>query len=87
MTDQSNAIAAEDENAVEVPYTSDALVRPEALASILGLSGKVVRAYLRATFPRRPEAKGTTWVLTGDQANATFVHFVERRSPVQPDAS
>jgi hypothetical protein len=67
-------------------YADSALVRPEALASDLGLSGKVVRAYLRATFTRPIEAKGTTWVLTGPQANATYDHFVARRSPVVPNA-
>ena len=65
-------------------YAEGALIRPEALANDLGISGKVVRAYLRATFPRPIEAKGTTWVLTAAQANATYAHFVARRSPVEP---
>jgi hypothetical protein len=36
------------------------------------------------TFPRPAEAKGTTWVLDGDQLNATLDHFLARRSPVAP---
>lgn len=68
-------------------YAEGALVRPEALAAKLGISGKIVRAYLRMTFPRPAEAKGTTWVLTSEQANAAHDHFIARRSPVQPDAT
>jgi len=49
--------------------------RPEALASELGVSGKVLRAYLRATFPRPATAKGTTWVVTLAQANKCRKHF------------
>ena len=58
--------------------------RPETVATMLGVSGKLVRSYLRATFPRPIEAKGTTWVLNGDQAAATVDHFWARRSPVAP---
>jgi hypothetical protein len=61
-------------------------VRPEVLANALGISGKVVRGHLRATFTRPIEAKGTTWVLTSEQANATLDHFIARRSPVTPNA-
>jgi len=84
MTDTPNA-----------PKESDAIValrarehaRPEEVASVLGVSGKLVRGYLRMTFPRPIEAKGTTWVLNGEQVNATIDHFIARRSPVQPDAN
>jgi predicted site-specific integrase-resolvase len=55
-------------------------IRPEALAESLGVSGKVVRAYLRKTFARAPEAKGSTWVVTSDQAKDVRAHFVARRS-------
>jgi transposase len=54
--------------------------RPEALANALGISGKIVRAYLRQTFPRPAEAKGTTWVLSEAQAKQTLEHF-KRRNP------
>jgi predicted site-specific integrase-resolvase len=49
--------------------------RPEQVASALGISGKIVRAYLRKTFPRPANAKGTTWVLDAKQAGATMKHF------------
>jgi len=78
----------------DVKKESDAIVamrsrehaRPEEVANALGVSGKLVRGYLRMTFPRPIEAKGTTWVLNGDQLNATLDHFLARRSPVQPEA-
>jgi hypothetical protein len=56
------------------------LIRPEKLATELGVSGKLVRAYLRKTFTRSPEAKNTAWVLTGDQADAVREHFIARRA-------
>jgi len=49
--------------------------RPEQLADALGISGKVVRAHLRRTFPRPVEAKGSTWVLSAKQAEETLAHF------------
>jgi hypothetical protein len=58
---------------------SEGTIRPEALANELGVSGKLVRAYLRKTFPRLPEAKNTAWVVTNDQANETRKHFLARR--------
>jgi hypothetical protein len=60
--------------------------RPETVASALGISGKIVRGFLRSTFTRPIEAKGTTWVLTPEQANATLDHFLARRSAVTPEA-
>jgi len=78
----------------DVKKESDAIVafrsrehaRPEEVANVLGVSGKLVRGYLRMTFPRPSEAKGTTWVLNADQLNATLDHFLARRSPVAPEA-
>jgi predicted site-specific integrase-resolvase len=52
--------------------------RPEEIAATLGISGKVVRAYLRQTFTRPIEAKGTTWVLSADMAKQTLAHFRAR---------
>lgn len=66
---------------------SQANARPEQVASALGISGKLVRGYLRSTFARPVEAKGTTWVLTNEQTNATIDHFLARRSPVTPTAT
>lgn len=56
-----------------------ATIRPEALANELGVSGKLVRAYLRKTFTRTAEAKNTAWVVTNDQAKQTREHFEARR--------
>lgn len=60
--------------------------RPEEIASALGISGKIVRSYLRATYTRPVEAKGTTWVLSSDQAKATLAHF-KARQPKADDAA
>lgn len=59
--------------------TAPATIRPEALADELGVSGKLVRAYLRKTFARPAEAKNTAWVVTNDQAKQTREHFIARR--------
>jgi hypothetical protein len=69
-----------------VAIRSRTTARPEEVATALGVSGKLVRGYLRMTFPRSPESKGTTWVLTNDQVGATVDHFLARRSPVQPES-
>ena len=58
--------------------------RPETLAAELGVSGKVLRAYLRATFPRPVTAKGTTWVVTGAQATKVRKHFKSQRGVTPP---
>lgn len=52
--------------------------RPEDLADTLKISGKVVRAYLRKTYPRPAGAKGSTWVLNAKQANDTLAHFKKK---------
>jgi hypothetical protein len=61
------------------PNASKATIRPEALANELGVSGKLIRAYLRKTFTRSAEAKNTAWVVTGDQAAKVREHFLARR--------
>lgn len=89
MTDRQDNTEANDTEATPVDAPIDpreamrvklaekmpAHVRPEALATALGISGKIVRAHLRSTYPRPIEAKGTTWVMTQEQAIDTFVHF------------
>jgi hypothetical protein len=54
------------------------ITRPEDLARVLGISGKVVRAYLRATFTRPVEAKNTSWSLTPKMVEQTYAHFQAR---------
>jgi hypothetical protein len=54
------------------------ITRPEDLARALGLkNGKVLRSYLRATFPRSSDAKGTSWVLTPKVVDAAVEHFAK----------
>lgn len=60
--------------------TASATIRPEELANELGVSGKLIRAHLRKTFTRTPEAKNTAWVVTNDQAKAVREHFIARRA-------
>lgn len=61
------------------PSTPQATIRPEKLADELGVSGKLVRAYLRKTFTRTAEAKNTAWVVTAEQAKNVREHFLARR--------
>lgn len=53
-------------------------MRPDALAKELGVTGKVLRAYLRRTFARPAEVKGTTWQLDADTVKATREHFAAK---------
>jgi hypothetical protein len=82
-SNEANAPAS-DPNAMTVEAVEAKLAkqgqafRPEAVANALGISGKVVRAYLRQTFARPIEAKGTTWVLNPNEAAQTIVHFKTR---------
>lgn len=63
----------------KAPAANAKTYRPEQLAANLGISGKIVRAYLRQTYTRSPEAKGTTWVLNAKQATDTLAHFKSRQ--------
>lgn len=54
---------------------SKTITRPEDLASQIGVSGKVVRAFLRREFKRPASAKGSTWILTPKQVADTRKHF------------
>lgn len=63
-------------------------VRPESIAAALQLrNGKAVRGFLRGTFPRPIESKGSTWLLTNEQANATIEHFLSKRAPIVSDST
>lgn len=52
--------------------------RPEQIAEALGISGKIVRAHLRRTYPRPASAKGSTWVLSQKQASETLAYFKKK---------
>lgn len=58
-------------------------IRPEDLAKEIGVSGKVVRAFLRRTFPRKVEAKGTSWTVDAQVAKTTREHFAARAAKAQ----
>ena len=49
--------------------------RPEALAEVLGVKAKQLRAFLRSEFPRDKEARGTSWELTPAMAKSCQEHF------------
>lgn len=51
------------------------VIRPSELADMLQVDAKAVRSFLRSTFPRPIEAKGTTWTLTDEQTAAVIAHF------------
>lgn len=51
------------------------VTRPEALADEIGMSAKVVRAWLRRKFPRDPSDHWQPWYLTREQAAAAKAHF------------
>lgn len=60
------------------------VTRPEDLATQIGVSGKIVRGFLRRTFPRPANAKGSTWILTPAQVKATRAHFKALQSSDTP---
>jgi len=62
--------------------TQTKTVRPEELATELGISGKIVRSYLRSNMPRDAKAKNTAWVLTPKQAADVRAHFKANQSKV-----
>lgn len=65
---------------VRAKFATAENVRPEAIAAALQMpNGKAIRGFLRMTFTRPIEMKGSTWLLTNEQANATIEHFLARR--------
>jgi len=52
--------------------------RPETLANEMNVSGKLIRAYLRANFTRPAEQKNTAWQLTPAQVKSVRAHFAKR---------
>jgi hypothetical protein len=65
----------------------DGELDPEAVARVLGVRPLRVREFLRARFPRSPEAKGSRWgVLSTDQLDAIFEHFGQPASDLTEDS-
>jgi len=52
--------------------------RPEDVAATLGISGKVLRAHLRKTYPRPATSKGSTWVMSQKMMTETVTYFKKR---------
>jgi hypothetical protein len=57
------------------------ITRPEQIANDLGISGKIVRAYLRRTYTRPSDAKGSAWSLSAKQVSETLDHFRAKNAP------
>jgi len=58
------------------PYEPGDELRPEDVASLLGVPGRRIRGYLRDAFPRDPQLKGSHWPpLTQEQLDAVFARF------------
>lgn len=77
MTTESTDAFADD---LRAQFADKENVRPETLAAALQLAnGKALRGFLRMTYPRPIESKGSTWLLTNEQALATLEHFLAKR--------
>lgn len=63
---------------------SDAPLTPKALAEDIGIDAKVLRSYLRKTFPRAVEAKNTSWIVPADAATAAKTHFEAQKAKTPP---
>lgn len=53
-------------------------MRPEALAKELGISGKVLRAWLRANHARPASQKRTSWEIPAKVVTEAREHFAKR---------
>ena len=53
---------------------------PSELSKELGVSAKVLRAYLRKEFPRKAEAKNTSWVITAAVAKKARAAFAKNKA-------
>jgi hypothetical protein len=72
------------EDRVRAQFAGAENVRPETIASALHLAnGKGIRNYLRMSFPRPIEMKGSTWLLSNDEAMQTIEHFLSMRKREQ----
>lgn len=60
-------------------------MRPNDLASELGISGKRVRDWLRSTYPRSPLEHGARWYLTTEQVAAVREGFMPGRDSSWPN--
>jgi hypothetical protein len=78
MSDSPKVDAFADE--VRASFAGRENVRPEEVAAALKLpNGKSVRGFLRMTFPRPIELKGSTWLLTNEEVVKTLDFFLAKR--------
>jgi len=61
----------------EVKTMTPKTYTPAQLAEELGISPKVLRAYLRKEHTRAPEAKNTSWVIPATVAAKAKKHFAK----------
>lgn len=81
MTDSPKVDTFADE--VRASFAGRENVRPEEIAAALKLpNGKSVRGFLRMTFARPIELKGSTWLLTNEETIATIEFFLAKRQRV-----
>jgi hypothetical protein len=59
----------------KAPTTKKTSYTPSELAAELKVDAKRLRAYLRSTHTRNPEAKNTSWALSEAQARDVREHF------------
>jgi hypothetical protein len=58
--------------------------RPEELATELGVSGKLIRAYLRRNHSRDAKAKNTAWVVPESVAKDVRKAFAKNQASEKP---
>ena len=76
------------EDSVRATFEGKENVRPESIAAALQLQdAKGLRNYLRSTFTRPVELKGSSWFLTNDEAMQTVEHFLARRKRTTNETS
>lgn len=60
-------------------------ITPKALAEELNIDPKRLRGWLRANHTRPAEAKGTTWGITPEAADAAREHFTPEPDEAEGD--
>lgn len=58
-------------------------IAPKALADEIGIDAKVLRSYLRKEYPRTPEVKNTSWIITPEVADAARAKFAKQETPTE----
>lgn len=56
---------------------------PKVLAEEIGIDAKVLRSFLRQTFPRPVEVKNTTWIIPAEAADAAREKFAKHEAKAE----